>query len=171
MKGCPRREKADLNMLPKADFQPGSLMKKPKRLKRYVKAERDEKVQLILEALTQKAKDGALIMVEGVRDVEALKRLGVEGKFFRVKAGKSLKETIGHLAQSPPKEIVVLTDFDRSGIRLARTIVKLLEVQGIHPNLDFWLKLKGLVGREIKDVEGLVGYLENVKRKLFYVIS
>jgi 5S rRNA maturation endonuclease (ribonuclease M5) len=146
-------------------------MKPFKRLKNSAKAERDEKVQLVLEALIQKARDGALILVEGSRDVEALRRLGVEGNFFRVKAGKPLKESIAYLAESPPGEIVILTDFDRGGVRLARMITRLLELQGIHPNLDFWLKLRGLIGREIKDVEGLAGYLENVKRKLFHVIS
>jgi len=143
----------------------------PKRLKYLSKAERDEKARLILEALTEKAREGALILVEGTRNVEALRRLGVEGEFFRVKIGKPLKESIQSLVEAGPKEIIILTDFDRGGVRLAQTIASLLELQGVHPNLDFWLKLKGLLGREIKDVEGLAGYFENVKRKLSHVIS
>ena len=63
-------------------------MRFPKRLKYLSKAERDEKARLILEALTEKAREGALILVEGTRNVEALRRLGVEGEFFRVKIGK-----------------------------------------------------------------------------------
>jgi hypothetical protein len=33
----------------------------------------------------------------------------------------------------------------------------------ITPNLVFWRRLKGLVGRDVKDIEGLASYLETLK--------
>jgi hypothetical protein len=37
---------------------------------------------------------------------------------------------------------------------------------GVTPNLAFWLELFGLVGKEVKDVEGLNKYMETLKRKI-----
>jgi len=126
-----------------------------------------------LEALAEKAEAGALIVVEGQRDVKALRRLGVEGSFFCIKAcGSSLEERIRSLeAEGRAREILVLTDFDRGGVKLALETARRLEARGLHPNLEFWVKLRGLMGRQVKDVEGLASYLENVKRKLPPLIS
>jgi len=105
--------------------------------------------------------------VEGRRDAEALERLGVKGEFLCVKAGGSLPETLSRLElEAEGREIIVLTDFDRGGVELAMQVSRKLEEKGFHPNLEFWLRLKALMSRQVKDMEGLASYLENVKRKL-----
>ena len=137
-----------------------------KRKKALKRIERGERVLLLLEALAEKAGGGVPILVEGKRDVEALRRLGVEGSIVGVKASRvSLKEAVERLP-GKPGEIILLMDFDRAGVKLTSTLARRLEAGGFHPNLEFWLKLKSLLGREVKDVEGLASYLENVKREV-----
>jgi hypothetical protein len=57
-------------------------------------------------------------------------------------------------------EVVVLTDFDPQGIELAYKIMNRLESVGVKVNLTYWSKLRNLLKREIKDVEGLKKLLE-----------
>lgn len=142
-------------------------------MKRMAKAERDEKAWLLVEALSERAEEDVLILVEGRRDVEALRRLGVKGRIVGVKAGRhSLKDVVRNLAERlQPREVILLMDFDMGGIKLASTLARQLEAEGCHPNLDFWVKLKKLMGRQVKDVKGLASYLENVKKESLHLIS
>jgi hypothetical protein len=41
-----------------------------------------------------------------------------------------------------------------------------LEKTKIKPNLTFWNQLYGLVGRDLKDIEGLPAYLETLKKRI-----
>ncbi len=106
-------------------------------------------------------------MVEGPRDAEALRSIGVTGAITCVKAGRaSLPDSINKLA-SVKSELILLTDFDRSGRELFGKMARHLEQMGKPPNLRFWLKLNGLISSHIKDVEGMVSYLRNVRRRAF----
>jgi 5S rRNA maturation endonuclease (ribonuclease M5) len=49
--------------------------------------EKAEKIQQILEQLAEEAKDGKPVVVEGLKDEQALKSLGIIGKIVFVKKG------------------------------------------------------------------------------------
>jgi len=57
-------------------------------------------------------------------------------------------------------------DFDKYGREMTKLLLSSLERMKIKPNLLFWKRLAGLVGRDLKDVEGLSTYLETIKRKI-----
>ena len=40
-----------------------------------------------------------------------------------------------------------------------------MERAKIRPNMVFWKDLQALVGREVKDVEGVAAYIETLRRK------
>ena len=61
-------------------------------------------------------------------------------------------------------EIILLVDFDDYGISLAKNIIQHLEKKRIKVNTHFWRRLKALVRRDVKDVEGIVSYLEKLKK-------
>ncbi len=67
-----------------------------------------------------------LVIVEGIRDEKALKELNV----YDVKSisGKELNEFIAHLPKT--KKIVILTDFDEEGVKLAKKLKKFLKAYG-----------------------------------------
>jgi 5S rRNA maturation endonuclease (ribonuclease M5) len=81
-----------------------------------VKAELLEEVRGTLQELAQLASDGAMLVVEGKRDVESLERLGIAGRFFTLLNGNRLIENIEVLARE--REVVMLVDFDRRGREL-----------------------------------------------------
>jgi len=58
-----------------------------------------------------------------------------------------------------------MLDFDRRGRELTTNLKSHIEKTGINANLHFWLRLSGLAGKEVKDVEGLATYIETLKNK------
>lgn len=128
--------------------------------------EKEEKIQLVLEYLAEESAKGTPIIVEGKKDTEALKTLGIKGPIITAKTGgKTLLDVISEAEEYGTKEIILLLDFDRRGREWTRRLKQRLEKTGPRPNLEYWNQLLQLVWREVKDIEGLATYLETLKRK------
>ncbi|WP_309492026.1 toprim domain-containing protein [Candidatus Hecatella orcuttiae] len=126
--------------------------------------EKAEKLAVLVEKIVDKSREGAVIVVEGSKDVHALRSLGVKGEIFSVKTRRIPLYDVFHELLKMERELIILTDFDRRGTQLAGKMTHYLEHHGKAPNLTFWLKLKGLLSGDVKDVEGLAAYVENIKR-------
>jgi 5S rRNA maturation endonuclease (ribonuclease M5) len=128
--------------------------------------EKQEKILQVIEALVEESSKGALIVVEGKKDVEALRAIGVQGQIFCLKTGgKSFTETLRKIEEKDVSEVVLLLDFDRRGREGTSYLKQELERLRIKPNLVFWRALSSLVGREVQCVESLCSYLETLQRK------
>jgi 5S rRNA maturation endonuclease (ribonuclease M5) len=135
-------------------------------LSTYLK-EKEEKILHVLERLAEESAKGTPIVVEGKKDIESLRALCVEGKIISAKTGgKSLLDVISEVEKTGVPEIILLLDFDRRGKEWTKRIRQQLEKARIKPNVRFWFELLTLVGREVKDVEGLSAYMETLKRKI-----
>ena len=129
--------------------------------------EKEEKLLQILERLTKESAKGTPIIVEGKNDIKTLRALAVKGKIISAKTGgKSFLDVISEVEKSGAREVILLLDFDRRGKELTKRLKQDLEKAKIKPNLTFWIKLSGLVGKEVKDIEGLATYMETLKRKI-----
>jgi len=125
-----------------------------------------EEVQRVLECLIEESLKGTPILVEGRKDIQALRELGVAGKIFSAKtAGKSRLDVMLEIEQSGQREIILLLDFDRRGKEWTQKLKQDLERIGTKPNLTFWNRLFGILGKDVKDVEGLVAYVRTLKKK------
>lgn len=129
--------------------------------------QKKEKIEKLLEWLAQEAAEGTPIVVEGKKDIEALRELGVTGKMLTAKMGqKSLLDLVSEIEEHQPREVILLLDFDRGGKGIAKRLRQILEKEGATPNTTFWRELLSLVGRDVKDIEGLPAYIETLKRKI-----
>jgi len=127
---------------------------------------RTEKILQLLNKLATEAAKGIPIVVEGQKDVSALHQLNVEGKIVSSKtSGKSFLDTLTEIEGQRVREVILLLDFDRRGVEWTHRLKQHLEKTKIKPNLTFWNELYGLVGRDLKDIEGLPAYLETLKNK------
>jgi 5S rRNA maturation endonuclease (ribonuclease M5) len=125
-----------------------------------------EDIQCVLKCLIEESMKGTPILVEGRKDVQALRELGVAGKMLSAKtAGKSRLDVILEIEQSGQREIILLLDFDRRGKEWTEKLKQDLERIGTKPNLMFWNKLFGILGKDVKDVEGWVAYMRTLKKK------
>ncbi|MHB1866875.1 MAG: toprim domain-containing protein [Thermoplasmata archaeon] len=97
---------------------------------------------------------GTVILVEGERDRAALRRLGIDGDVQTLHAGRTLADRIQELADRHGR-VIVLTDWDRQGGRLARRLEEY--GRGGRPSIDLLARreLAGLLRNEVVHVEGL----------------
>jgi 2,5-diamino-6-(ribosylamino)-4(3H)-pyrimidinone 5'-phosphate reductase len=126
-----------------------------------------ERLSKLLEKLAAEAAKGIPIVVEGQKDISALRQLNVEGKIVSSKtSGKSFLDILAEIEHLRVREVILLLDFDRRGAEWTHRLKQHLEKTKIKPNLDFWNQLYGLVGRDLKDIEGLPAYLETLKKRI-----
>ncbi len=130
----------------------------------------EEKLERILELLdrlaTESAK-GTPIVVEGPNDVNALRILSIRGKIIPVKSsGKTFIDEVDEVVNIGKGEVILLMDFDRRGKEWTKRMAQHLQELRIKPNTLFWNGLLKLVGRNVKDIEGLATYLETLKKKV-----
>ena len=129
--------------------------------------EKEEKILQTLETLREESSVGKPIVVEGIKDVEALRELGVRGLVLTVKTGgKSFLEVVSEIEKKGATEVILLLDFDRRGREGTRLLKQLLERARIKSNTKFWRKLSGLAGRDIQCIEGLTGYMRTLHAKI-----
>jgi len=128
--------------------------------------EKEEKISQALAALANDATKGIPIVVEGKKDVETLRELGVEGRIICAKTGgKSLLEVVSDIEKSKPAEVILLLDFDRRGKQVTNHIRHNLERARIKVRLDYWLTFLSSAGKDVQCVEGLKSYVEYLRAK------
>ncbi len=121
-----------------------------------------EEVEEVLEELREESREGTPVLVEGRNDRGALLSLGVEGKIVHLHDGRSLPDLLEDLREY--RRVIVLTDFDREGEELAARCSRYLRVMGVEPLLDPRERLKRLLRKEVKDVEGMAHFLLRLAR-------
>jgi 5S rRNA maturation endonuclease (ribonuclease M5) len=129
--------------------------------------EKEEKILQILSALVEESAKGTSIVVEGKKDVEALRAFGVEGTIVTAKTGgRSFLDVVSEIEQTGAAEVVLFLDFDRRGKEGTERLKQSLERAKIKPNVKFWRELSALVGKEIQCVESLIAYLRTLHTKI-----
>ena len=129
--------------------------------------EKEEKILQVLERLAEESAKGIPIIVEGKKDVKALRALAIEGKIIEAKtSGKSMLDVISQVEEYGTQEVILLLDFDRRGREWTKRLKQHFEKAQIKPNILFWKKLLNIAGHEVKDVEGLTSYMETLKRRI-----
>lgn len=125
--------------------------------------EKEEKIREIISKLAEESAKGKTIVVEGKKDAEALRELGVEGVVLTVKTGgKSFLEATLEIEQLGLAEVILLLDFDRRGKEGTLRLKHDLERAKIKATTRFWQDLESLGGRDIQCVESLPSYLSTL---------
>ena len=128
--------------------------------------EKEEKIQIIITKLAEESAKDKPIIVEGKKDAQALRVLGVNGVILTVKTGgKSFLDATSEIEQLGVGEVILLLDFDRRGIEGTMRLQGNLERLKIKVNMRFWLELRAFVGREIQCIESLPSYLSTLQEK------
>jgi len=102
------------------------------------------------------------VIVEGEKDIEALKKLGVTGLIISINSGNSLIDFCDKIAREF-KEIIILTDWDKKGGFLGNTIKRNLQGR-VFCNTHY----REVFAKEsmIKTVEGLPSWLMKMNEKI-----
>ena len=129
--------------------------------------EKEEKILQVLEALAEESAKGKIIVVEGKKDVDALRASGVAGTVLTVKTGgKSFLDAVSEIEKMGVPEVILLLDFDRRGKEGTKRLKKSLERAKIKNNTKLWRALSALLGKEIQCIESLTAYLNTLRTKV-----
>ena len=123
--------------------------------------ERLEQILRVIDELEMLSQEMPVV-VEGMRDVEALSLLGIRKNVVSLSRGVS----IFALCESLSKEwdsVLILTDWDRKGGRLARKLREALMANGAKPVEIVRTQLAYLVKKDVKDIEGLPTFLRRLR--------
>jgi 5S rRNA maturation endonuclease (ribonuclease M5) len=120
-----------------------------------------EELEKLLEELREENKTVPII-VEGEKDVEALRSLDITGLIVIVNTGMSIPNFCDKIANEH-KEVILLTDWDRRGGFLCHTISKNLEGR-VKCNTNY----REMFAKHttIRTVEGLPSWLKTMKEKI-----
>jgi len=126
-----------------------------------------EQVSQLIRELTVEVEKGVPVIVEGKKDEYALRNLAINGQIICVKnCRKNLADIVYEIEEKGFKEIILLMDFDRRGREWTKRLNEHLEHAKIKSNVRFWRVLHGLVGHELKDIEGLPTYIVNLQKRI-----
>ncbi|MCL7415769.1 MAG: toprim domain-containing protein [ANME-2 cluster archaeon] len=126
--------------------------------------ERLEKLEELIQDLRQRSDEGAAIIVEGMRDRRALRELGITGP-IRLGTQKAILELCEEVAREY-NNVIVLTDWDYKGEKIARLMADFLNNAGAVVNTDIRERIKALVKKRIKDIESLNNHMHNLRAEL-----
>jgi 5S rRNA maturation endonuclease (ribonuclease M5) len=110
-----------------------------------------------------------LIIVEGKRDLSSLAELGIDAEATSLNLGFSIADLVGsiHEGRGPFEGkghdiVIILTDWDKRGGRLAQSLKDACTDSGLRHDLEFRRRIALIAGRWVKDVESLPSLLRNL---------
>ena len=128
---------------------------------------RFERLQKLIERVKYEAEKGAVIVVEGPRDRESLRSMGISGKILCLQSSR--RNTLGFAEQlEDERSVIVLMDFDREGVFLANRLSRVLNSQKIHANLVLWRELRALTRSELRSIEELPRLYDRLQNEIHF---
>ena len=108
------------------------------------------------------------VVVEGHSDTLALRSLGYHGEVIELNDGKSVLSTVEKLAQKLGTSgiFVIMTDWDRTGGRLAKQLKEYGEFSDLVPNLRIRRDLSVLCSKDITCIEELPTMIKSLLKQL-----
>jgi len=116
-----------------------------------------------MEELQDCAEQGMPILIEGKKDEEALRDLGINGNIIKVSGSPLKLFEIAEIAALSSSKIIILTDFDKKGNQLARKLSEDIQRLGSNPDLQLRRKIMAITRRYIKDIESLPRHLHQLE--------
>jgi|TARA_B100001094_G_scaffold95218_2_gene91179 5S rRNA maturation endonuclease (ribonuclease M5) len=110
---------------------------------------------------------GFPIVVEGKRDTLALRKLGIDADIIELNDGTSVLSTVERLFQKfgSSSEFIILTDWDKTGNKLAKQLILYGESCDLIPNDKLRLTLSKFAAKEISCVEELPTFVHGLGHK------
>jgi len=117
----------------------------------------------IVEKLASESKQGIPIIVEGKRDEETLRRLGVKGEIILIKSIRGLRRK---LEGRDLRRVILLPDLDSEGKHLLKLVKKSLE--GVVKDIDvtYWRRLRIIRKMGFTQIESMHLVFKKLQRDL-----
>lgn len=121
-----------------------------------------EELEDALKVLIETNCSGIPVVVEGEKDVAALRSLGLSGEIVQLNVGLSIPDFCDKLSERF-SEVIVLTDWDRTGGRLAGLLCSQLKGR---VKCDMSFREVCVRCCMVRVVEGLPSFLQTLKKRV-----
>jgi len=118
-----------------------------------------EELKEFIDMLNHESSNGAVVVVEGKKDVIALTTLGFYGNVIMLNSCRSLSRLVDYTQHY--KEVILLLDMDSKGRYLTQRIVSMISNRR-RINLFYKKRLVEITRGKIRSVEELVIYKEYI---------
>jgi 5S rRNA maturation endonuclease (ribonuclease M5) len=119
-----------------------------------------ESLVLYIKNLNDESNNGSLVVVEGKRDVNALRSLGFTGKILMLCHNNNFDRLVSEAEKY--RKIILLLDLDRKGRSLTKKSAILLEGKKHKIDLFFRRNLSSITCGRVKQIEELSKYAEYI---------
>ncbi len=109
-----------------------------------------------IEELKEKSKEGWVIVVEGIRDVTSLRKLGVSGDIVTFSGFAETAEKVHD------RRVIILTDYDKEGIKIEKGLYNSLLAYGNVPDVEMKKKIFCKIKKFVTKVEELYTLLGDI---------
>lgn len=115
-----------------------------------------QRLQRFVNMLNEESSNGAIVVVEGKRDVKALTSIGFIGNAVMLNSYKGVNKLVEHLEQA--SKVILMLDMDRKGKYLTRKILTLLQYKGKNADLFYKKTLAEITKGKVRHTEDLTIY-------------
>lgn len=107
-----------------------------------------------IEELKELSKEGWVVVVEGAKDLRALRGIGVEGEILVFSGFLNTAERLNG------RKVIILTDYDAEGFEIEKGLLRALSSYGNVPNVDLRRRIFRYIKKEITKVEELERFVK-----------
>lgn len=115
-----------------------------------------QRLQKFVNMLNEESDNGAVVVVEGKRDVNALTSVGFQGNAVTVNKFRGINKLVDNL--DGKSKVILMLDMDRKGRYLTHKILTLLQYRGKNVNLFYKKILLDITKGKIKHIEEIIIY-------------
>ncbi len=109
-----------------------------------------------IEELKEKSEEGWVIVVEGIRDVISLRKLGVSGEIITFSGFTETAEKVYD------RQVIILTDYDKGGFKIEKGLYKSLLAYGNVPDIELKRRIFCKIKKFVTKVEELYTFLGDI---------
>ncbi|MDK2877051.1 MAG: hypothetical protein PWQ22_1461 [Archaeoglobaceae archaeon] len=113
-----------------------------------------------IEELKELSREGWVVVVEGTKDLRALRGIGVEGEIVVFSGFSNTAERLNG------RRVIILTDYDAEGFEIEKGLIRALSSYGNIPNTELRKKIFRYIRKDITKVEELENFIRREKNEL-----
>lgn len=119
-----------------------------------------ERLQKFVNMLNYESDNGAVVVVEGKRDVNALESIGFRGNVVTINNYKGINKLVDNLERED--KVILMLDMDSKGKYLTHRILTLLQYKGKNVDMFYKKMLLTITKGKVRHTEDLVIYYKYI---------
>jgi 5S rRNA maturation endonuclease (ribonuclease M5) len=119
-----------------------------------------ERLQKFVNMLNYESDNGAVVVVEGKRDVNALESIGFKGNVVTINNYKGINKLVDNLERED--KVILMLDMDSKGKYLTHRILTLLQYKGKNVDMFYKKMLLTITKGKVRHTEDLVIYYKYI---------